>query len=265
MTEHGADDELAARLDVALHERLDDTTVDVAALAAGGRRRARHVRTQRLGAAVGALAVLIAVPVGWQLASADRPTDVQSAALLPRQQEQAAEGVPESVGFTAGELPAGSTLSGAAAGASSGSVDPALVAGLNCASSGPSGTAAAQPGSTDNAQQREWRWSGSSDVALTVTRWASTDAAADALTTLAGDTGNCTWNDPVDILRTEVEGSQQTWAAASTTDGRSVVRVVVRVDELVAGVQVVGTDQEDATELAETLAAAEVQKLEQVD
>ena len=45
MTEHGADDELATRLDLALHERLDnDLSVNVAALAAGGRRRARRLR-----------------------------------------------------------------------------------------------------------------------------------------------------------------------------------------------------------------------------
>ncbi|WP_285593129.1 hypothetical protein [Kineosporia sp. NBRC 101731] len=261
MTEQGADDELAARLDVALHERLDGTTVNVAALAAGSRRRARLVRTRRTAALAGVLAVVVAVPVGWQLATAQRPTAVQGAALMPQQEH--AKVVPDSVGFTESELPSGARLSGAAASASSGSVDPELVAGLNCA--GPSGAAATAPGATDNAQQREWRWTTSNtDVSLTVTRWASVDAAADALTTLANDTGNCTWNDPVEVLNHEVAGSQQTWAAAATSDGQSVVRTVVRVDELVAGIQVSGDDLEDTTELARSLAAAEAGKLQKV-
>ncbi|GAB6899933.1 hypothetical protein [Kineosporia succinea] len=261
MTEQGVDDELAARLDVALHERLGATNVDVAALAAGSRRRSRRVRTQRIGAAVGALAVLIAVPAGWQLATAERPASLQAAALLPKQHD--AEPVPEAAGFSEADLPEGSSLSGAAAGASSGSVDPELVSGLNCA--GPTGAAAATPGSTDNAQQREWRWTGEkNDVSLIVTRWASTDAAADALTSLANDTSTCTWSDPVEVLPLEVAGSQQTWAAGATTDGQAVVRTVVRVRELVAGVQVSGDDLEETTELARELAESEIGKLAKI-
>ncbi len=264
MTEHGADDELATRLDLALHERLDnDLSVNVAALAAGGRRRARRIRSQRLGAAAGVLAVLIAVPVGWQLATASRPNSTQSAALLPEQKARAADEVPDSVGFAASELPPGSTLTGAGAGASSGSVDPELVAGLDCV--GPTGTAAAAPGATDNAQQRQWRWSGATDVSLTVTRWASTDAAADALTTLADNTGTCTWTDPVETQSDTIAGSNQTWAGNSTVDGRSQVHVIVRVDEMVAGLQVTGSDAESATELADSLATLEVEKLKAAD
>ncbi|GAB3241414.1 hypothetical protein [Kineosporia babensis] len=262
MTEQGADDELAARLDVALHERLHESSVDVGALAAGSRRRSRRLRSQRLGAAVGALAVLIAVPVGWQLATVEKsPTGDLGAVLLPKQEQRAAAEVPDSVGFTESELPPGSTLTGAAAGASSGSVDPELIDGLSCA--GPTGTA--EPGVTDNAQQREWRWSGETEVSLTVTRWASTDAASDAITTLATNTSGCTWNDPVEELSHEVSGSQQTWASTSAADGRSVVRMLVRVDELVAGVQIAGDDAEAAAELADSLATLEVEKLRQVD
>jgi hypothetical protein len=264
MTEHGADDELATRLDLALHERLDgDGSVNVAALAAGGRRRARRIRSQRLGAAAGVLAVVIAVPVGWQLATAPRPNSTQSAALLPEQHKRAADAVPDVAGFTASELPPGSTLTGAGAGASSGSVDPELVAGLDCV--GPTGTAAARPGATDNAQQRQWRWSGATDVSLTVTRWASTDAAADALTTLANGTGTCTWNDPVEVQSYAVSGSDQTWAGSTTLDGRAQVHVIVRVAETVAGLQVTGSDVESATELADSLATLEVEKLRTAD
>lgn len=261
MAEQGADDELAARLDVALQERLGESSVDVKALAAGSRRRARRVRSQRVGALTGALALLIAVPVGWQLATAERPTDMQGAVLLPKQEHRAADEVPESVGFTESELPPGSTLTGAGAGASSGSVDPELVDGLNCA--GPTG--AAKPGATDNAQQREWRWSGDAEVSLTVTRWGSTDAAADALTTLSNGTGGCSWKEPVEPAAQEISGSDQTWASTSTSDGHSVARVLVRVDELVAGVQVADQDPETAAELAGSLATTEVQKLRELD
>ncbi|GLY14013.1 hypothetical protein LWF15_03060 [Kineosporia rhizophila] len=261
MTEQGADAELAARLDVALHERLSESSVDVAALAAGSRRRSRRVRSQRLGAAVGALAVLVAVPVGWQLATAEQSTDSVSAVLLPKHEQRAAAEVPESLGFSASELPPGVSLTGAAAGASSGSVDPELVDGLSCA--GPTGTA--QPGVTDNAQQREWRWSGDTEVSLTVTRWPSTDAAADALTGLTTGIGGCSWNQPVEVLPHEVTGSEQTWAGSSTADGRAVVRMLVRVNELVAGVQVAGSDEETAAELADSLATIEVEKLTALD
>jgi len=261
MTEQGADGELAARLDLALHERLDDTSVNTAALAAGSRRRARRVRSQRLGVAAAALAVVIAVPVGWQLATAPRPTGLQNAALLPEQIDRAAAEVPASVGFTASELPPGASLTGAGAGASSGSVDPELVAGLDCA--GPTGSAAASPGATDNAQQRQWRWSGPTDVALTVTRWASTDAAADAVTSLTGNTSTCTWNDPVQVEPNAVAGSNQTWSGSSTAGGRAQVHVIVRVDEMVAGLQVTGADPEAVSELADSLATLEVDKLRQ--
>lgn len=263
MTEHGAEDELAARLDVALHERLDETSVDVGALAAGSRRRARRVRAQRRAAVAGLLAVVIAVPVGWELATAQRPTDIQGAVLLPKQEDRAADPVPDSVAFDLSELPPDSTLTGAAAGASSGSVDPALVAGLNCV--GPSGEAATDTAAADNAQQRVWRWSGgTSDISLTVTRWADTAAAADALTGLAANTSGCTWNEPVSATPYEVLDADQTWLGISTANGESVVRMVVRVDELIAGVQVTGTDEEALTELADSLATSEVEKLRAV-
>jgi len=260
MTEKGADDELASRLDVALHDRLDDTSVDVGALAAGGRRRARRLRSQRLGAAAAALAVLIAVPAGWQLATAQRPTDMQGAVLLPKQEDRAADEVPDSVAFSLSELPPDSTLTGAAAGASSGSVDPKLVAGLNCV--GASGSAATDPDAADNAQQREWRWSSSTnDISLIVTRWADTGAATSALTALATDTSTCTWNDPVEVIAYDVLGADQTWVGSTTSNGESVVRMIVRVNELIAGVQVSGTDEEALTELADSLATSEVDKL----
>jgi hypothetical protein len=78
-----SDETLGARLDSALRSGLDLGQVDVATLVEGSRHRARQVRTRRIAAAVASAALVLAVPVGYEVVNPGGQTSSQPAAMLP--------------------------------------------------------------------------------------------------------------------------------------------------------------------------------------
>jgi hypothetical protein len=234
-----SDERLGALLDAALPSRLGVDQVDARALLRGSRRRARQIRTQRIAALSAAAVLVVAVPVGYEVISPSSATSVQSGstALLPsRSASRGALGpdrtISDALAFTAEELPRGLTLYWASA-PSTGS--PTTVNGQNCQLTEPAGR---RPISG-----RQWLWSTNTGklndlgVTLTVTRWAS-GTGAQALAELAADTGSCRWSNPQVERSFGAAHTDGTWASTSSGGGLNYARSIIRVGDLIAGVEV---------------------------
>jgi hypothetical protein len=305
MVHNDSDEELAARLDSALRSGLGATSVDVGALLDGSRRRARRVRSQRIAAIAAAGALVVAVPVSYEVIRPERNQVVQPAAMLPSgsltempwsaqptpprpvtpvsipsaqpstpvpinskatSKPQASSKVigsavyqiPDSVAFTAAELPDGLTLSFDGA-----SPRQPTVIGQGC-----------DPGNPDGARPiagRQWSWvdgSGkmtSTSVSLIVTGWKSGTGRV-AFDQFVADTGYCRWVDPQTAVDFSTTASDQTWSGTSVSSANSSLkygRAVVRLGDLIAGVQVQDASGTGAAvKLAQSLAVASCKHLQ---
>jgi hypothetical protein len=296
MVHDDSDEELAARLDSALQADLGSARVDVAALLDGSRRRARRVRSQRFAAITAVAALVVAVPVSYEVIRPERNRTVQPVEMLPsssltampwsnrptpdptRTPEATASlpstpapndskltskprvtlktagsaiyRIPDSVAFTAAELPDGLTLTLDVAGAKQ-----PTVAGQVC---DPGNPKAVRP-----ITGRQWSWVDSSGsmtsttVNLIVTGW-KTGTGTEAFRELVANTGYCQWLDPQTVVDFSTPASDQTWSGTSTSSANAALkygRVVVRIGDLIAGVEVQDASGTDvAVKLAEQLA-----------
>ena len=296
MVHDDSDEELAARLDSALQADLGSTRVDVAALLDGSRRRARRVRSQRIAAMTAVAALVVAVPVSYEVIRPERNRTVQPAAMLPSSSltampwsdrptpdptrtPPAADSlpstpvpldskltskpritlkttgstiyqIPDSVAFTAAELPDGLTLNFDGAGANQPTVD-----GQVC---DPGNPKALRP-----ITGRQWSWVDSSGsmtsttVNLIVTGW-KTGTAKAAFGELVANTGYCQWLDPQTVVDFSTPASDQSWSGTSTSSTDTPLkygRAVIRIGDLIAGVEVQDANGTDvAVKLAEKLA-----------
>lgn len=224
MVDNGSDEQLGVLLDSALRGGLRDGQVDVGALTQGSRQRARQIRHRRVAAVSGIAALVVAVPVGYQVIS-DHPngsTHADTAALIP----SGAARLPAA--FTAAELPAGMTLA-----STSKTVD-GPVPGLSCD----------WPRAPKAGQRWVWKGSNGATVTLTVTRWAS---AAPVLNDVVKGAA-CQWSEPpVNEARGTIDGSDY-WAAGVGTS----LRALLRSGNSIAGIQVTGLSSTTLAELART-------------
>jgi hypothetical protein len=243
-------DPLESRLSEALRSGLADTPVDAAALVVGAQRRVRRVRQRRAAGIAAAVALVLAVPVGYEVVHPSSSKYGTPAALLPARSPSPVATLPDSLAFPAAQLPAGLTLD-----LSLVSDRVPVVAGQQC------GTGAGPRPRTG----RQWSWShGGADAAamsvnLTVTRWADASAAFAAL---VADTGVCRWVDRPAPASFTARGASSSWAATSDFSTLHYGRAVVRVGDLVAGVEVqspAGSAQARAT--AENLVSSIVPRL----
>jgi hypothetical protein len=303
MVHNDSDEELAARLDSALRAGLSVNHVDVAALLAGSRRRARRLRSQRVIAMAAAAAMLVAVPVGYEVIRPNPTGLAQPAALLPsalptlrpstlrptasapptplvvdlppnpvprksrltstpetslKVTGSAVYPIPDSLAFTAAELPADLKLDLDVAGAKQ-----PTVSGQGC---DPGNPKAARP-----ITGRQWSWVDSSGkmtsttVNLVVTGW-KTGVGRQAFDELVADTGHCVWVDRQTKVDFSSAQSDQSWSGTSITSTDTVLkygRAVVRLGDVIAGVEVQdagGTAA--AVKLAQRLALASCQHLQ---
>jgi hypothetical protein len=260
VADNDSDEQLGALLDSALRTHQPSDHVDVAALAAGSRRRARQIRSRRTGLIGAAAALLVAVPVGYQVLAPNPHGSAgsESAALLP---SGAAHGIPNSMALSPAELPKGLTLTSQGA-LPAGS---APASGLACRSKAIAGS---QPLSG-----RQWRWGSSADgtaVTLTISRWAGGTGKKVFADLAAGiGQGRCHWADP-QVLRHDaaIAATDDTWASKSDQtdqpDQRGVGRAhtLIRVADLIAAVDVRDlAGAEAAAEVADRLAATEAKHL----
>lgn len=260
MVNNDSDEQLGALLDSALATHLGSDRIDVAALAAGSRRRARRIRSRR-NALIGAgAALLVAIPVGYQVISPEPhgpagSTGSDSAALLP---SGAAEGLPNSMALPAAELPKGLVLrSQRPLPAGSAAAD-----GVTCPAQGPT---------TGPRSGRQWRWgtqTGAAEalsVTVTLTRWRGRTEGAEAFGALTHGSGQdgCRWDDP-QVLRhgVTIAGAQESWAETSGRGTPARARTLIRVGELIAAVDVHSpAGVEASAALADRLATAEAKRL----
>jgi hypothetical protein len=250
MVPDSSDDQLSTWLGSALRADLASDQVDVDALLTGSRRRARRLRSQRIGAAAVAAVLLVGVPAGLEVF---RPGDEvgPSAAMLPSSAGRVSghSRIPSSLAFTRAELPAG--LAPVAESRSAGSLAQLpVVAGQDCSAS----TGAPLVG-------RKWSWSSAeapgASVELVVTGWAPGSATA-ALTGLDGSGGACRWLEPQTAHAFTADHSDQSWSGRSASGSRA----VVRVGDWIAGVEVADpADPASALPLAQKLARAEASRL----
>jgi hypothetical protein len=296
MVHDDSDEELAARLDSALQADLGSTRVDVAALLDGSRRRARRVRSQRFAAMAAVAALVVAVPVSYEVIRPERNRTVQPAAMLPSSSltampwsdrptpdptrtPEAVDSlpstpvpidskltskprvtlkttgstiyqIPDSVAFTAAELPDGLTLNFDGAGAKQPTVD-----GQVC---DPGNPQALRP-----ITGRQWSWVDScgsmtsTTVNLIVTGW-KTGTVKVAFGELVANTGYCQWLDPQTVVDFSTPASDQSWSGTSTSSTDRPLkygRAVIRIGDLIAGVEVQDANGTDvAVKLAEKLA-----------
>lgn len=244
---------LEARLSDALRSGLTDAPVDTPALVAGTQRRVRRVRQRRTAALAAAVALVLAVPVGYELVHPSTSDYGTPAALLPAGSPSPVATLPDSLAFPAAALPAGLTLD-----LSLVSDRLPVVSGQQCG-----GGTGRRP-----TTGRQWNWSqGGTDAAavsvnLTVTRWA--DASA-AFTDLVADTGVCRWVSPPVARSFSARGAASSWAGTSDVATLHYGRAVVRVGDLVAGVEVQSpAGSAVARTTAEELASSLVPRLKKV-
>lgn len=279
MVDDDSDEMLGVRLDSALRAGLDLKQVDVVTLLQGSQRRAQRVRTQRIGTAVAAAVLVVAMPVGYEVLNPGVGATAPPAVMLPSTSAPAetrvtapsvwpdptaaASAVPpsksfsttilDSFAFNRTELPAGLAFELEAQNAGGAIVDGQV---CNDAVQG------AQPVVT-----RRWVWStspgtaGDLSVSLTVTGWAEGEAAPAFAAAIEG-AGNCTWEVPQTQHPLPDVSADQSWAATSKVDGRHYSRAVVRLGDGIVGVQVQDPKSaETATELADRLAAVQAIRL----
>lgn len=220
-------DPLEKRLSEALQSGLSDSPVDTPGLLDGTHRRVRRVRQRRVAGIAAAVALVLAVPVGYEVAHPESSEYGTPAAMLPSQSSPSPIAtLPDSLAFSASELPPGVRL------------DLSLVSDRVPAVSGQQCSAGA---GLRPKTGHQWSWSnGGSDatavtVNLIVTRWS--DASA-AFTELATDTGLCRWVDPPTRHAFSAAGAASSWAGTSDFSSLHYGRAVVRVGNLLAGVEV---------------------------
>jgi hypothetical protein len=237
------DDELAHRLDGALRSGLAGGPVDAQALLAGSHRRATRVRQRRLAGVGAAVALVLAVPVGYEVMHPGASDTAPPAALLPSSPATTAGStgrptgprpspvaIPGSLSLTAAELPAGLKpeldLKGA---------NVATVPGQQCQSLAAAGL---RP-----VAGRQWTWTDGSGrttaltVSLIVTRWAP-GTGTTAFDDLAADTGYCRWSDPQALRPFAPSGVDDAWAATSSFSTLRYGRAAIRIGDLIAAVEV---------------------------
>jgi hypothetical protein len=296
MVNDDSDESLGTRLDSALRAGLDSDQVDVATLLQGTRRRAKRVRTRRTAAVTAVAALVLAVPVGYELLNPQPGATAPPAMILPSSSGSAgartlaptarpnptaaASAVPPSgpvtpaldlavtgstvtgnvasLPFTATELPAG--------------LDPTprltlntgevLVAGQDCGRA--SSTAVPDPRPVAGWQ---WLWSpgpkadAGRRISLTVTGWAAGDAAIAVKNTIAG-TGHCRWESPQKPYPLTGFPSEESWASTSSDAGHYSARAIVRIGDGIAGIEVQDPDgTAAAAKIANRLAAIEAARL----
>ena len=289
MVDDDSDEMLGARLDSALRSGLALAEVDVESLVVGSRRRARRVRSRRIAGAVTTTALVVGVPVGYEVVhpgaagtappaallpshpgvtdlirptarpnpviapSAVPPTEADTSLTYSSKGQAAPTAIPELFAFTAAELPPGLTLQRRSA--ADGGL---LVDGQIC-----SGPERPRP-----AVGRQWIWStdpGQADdlsVSLTVTAWAAGQAAT-AFATVVEPTGNCTWKDPQTPRVLPEMAAERSWASTSDVKGEHYARAVVQVGDGIVGVQVRHPKTvAAATEIADRLAKVQVSRLQ---
>ncbi|HST83295.1 MAG TPA: hypothetical protein VLL08_16280 [Kineosporiaceae bacterium] len=279
-----SDEMLGERLDSALRAGLGHHRVDVESLLHGSQRRAKRVRTQRIAAVVAAAALVVAVPVGYEVVNPGpgavappavlipsssrpaathdgRPTARPDPAAVPSAVPPSAEDgqspIPDAFAFTAAELPPGLEVN-----SGSQQVNLPLVEGLPCA--GPQNRPTPAAG-------RRWLWSaapGTADelsVSLTVTGWATGKASAAFADTVKA-ARSCPDGDSIDLSSPAVvvpggpEG--QVWAATSEAGGRHYSRALVQIGDKIVGVQVQHPKSvAAATELANKLVGLQIVRL----
>jgi hypothetical protein len=283
-----SDEMLGARLDSALRAGLGDHRVDVESLVHGSRRRARRVRSQRIAAVVAVSALVVAVPVGYEVVNPGPGATAPPAVLLPSssrpavtqggrptarpdpgavpspvppsvedrtstQSEGSRTAIPDAFAFTAAELPAGLVLNSGSRKASA-----ALVEGLPCAD---------PQNQLKPVASGRWVWSGAPasvelSVSLTVTRWApGTATTAFADTVRAAQ--SCSDGDSSGVPSSLPGGSDgQVWASTSKAEGRYYSRALVQIGNKIVGVQVQHPKSvAAATELANQLVGFQIVRL----
>jgi hypothetical protein len=219
-------DPLEARLSEALRSGLADSPVDAPSLLDGAHRRVRRVRQRRMAAGAAAVALVLAVPVGYEIVHPETTKYGTQAAMIPGRSPSPLATLPDSLAFRSAELPAGVRRD-----LSLVSERVPVVSGQQCADS---------PGPRP-VTGRQWNWSSgdtnaaSVAVNLTVTRWAD---ASSAFTELVADTGLCRWTDAPTSHAFTARGAAASWAGTSEFSTLHYGRAVVRVGNLLAGVEV---------------------------
>jgi hypothetical protein len=277
MVHHEPDEELVARLDSALRSDLGSSSVDVVALLAGSHRRARRVRSQRIAVVVAVGALVVAVPVGYEVIRPEPNVIVQSAAMLP---SSLLTDVPWSATPTlsATQRPATTRQRQAPApiGASSTSKAQAIpTPTVSAVHAVPDSVAfnatelpdlklnsdiadpnqptvsgqSCDPGAPNGARPitgRQWAWVDSSgkmtstSVNLIVTGWKRGTGKL-AFDQLVADTGFCRWSDPQTKVDFSTKLSDQSWSGTSVSSVDSALkygRVVIRLGDVIAGIEV---------------------------
>jgi hypothetical protein len=281
VVDNDSDEQLGALLESTLRTHLGTDQVDARALIRGSRRRAKRVRSQRIAALTTAAVLVVAVPVGYEVISPDPHGVAQPAAMLPSNQAALTPGgahptqrstspqspsgsagadparaIPDSLAFGAAELPSGLTLYWAS-GPSAGSP---TVNGQDCQ--------AADASSSRPITGRQWLWSTNSGkltdlgVTLTVTSWAP-GSGSRALADLIHNTGACRWSDPQQVRAFTASDSDQSWASTSSRGQLHYARSVIRVGDVIAGIEVQHPDgTKAAAVLADHLARIEAKQLQ---
>ena len=236
---------LEERLSEALRSELADSPVDASGLVEGTHRQVRRVRQRRAGGLAAVVALVLAVPVGYEVAHPESTSESTPAALLPGQSPSPVATLPRSLAFSASELPRGLSL------------DLSLVSDRLPVVSGQQCGAGA---GTRPRTGRQWSWShGSANVTagsvdLVVPR--GKDSAA-AFAQMVSDTGVCRWTAAPAQREFTAPGADTSWAATTEFSTLHYGRAVVRVGNLIAGVEVqspAGTTQ--ALTTAENLASS---------
>jgi hypothetical protein len=237
------DEVLGARLYSALRPGPADQPVDVQALLEGSHRRVRQVRHRRMAAVVAAGALVLAVPVGYEVTHPGASNIPQPAALIPSGTASGPVGgarsspvrsppgrtIPDSLAVTAAQLPPGLVPE-----LDLTSVNLPTVAGQQCQSQD---AVSARP-----LAGRQWTWTDGTGrttaltVSLTVTRWPA-GAGRQAFADLVEDRGFCRWTDP-QTIRPFPMAADDSWASTSTVATLRYARSVVRDGDVIAGVEV---------------------------
>jgi hypothetical protein len=229
-------DGLGRQLGTALAD-LGSSEVDAQALLRRSTRRAQVVRGRRVVAVGVAGALLIALPLGYEIAS--RPdADPPVAALVPSDRPTSRtpgyprRTIPDTIRLPEGGL--GSPLFRA------GDVQDAAqppVAGQTCdwvAAGKPAGPVAARTWTFDNGPAG----AGPTVATVTVTGWGPGQAER-AFPQVRSGSGACRWNAPQRILGSPFTGGDEAWQGVSGPDSPAgYARTVVRKGSVIIGVEV---------------------------
>jgi hypothetical protein len=285
MVASDSDEQLSARLDSALRTGLESDQVDVAQLLSGSRSRARQLRTQRFGLVVAAVVLVVALPVGLQVARPRIGAEQGPSAVMVHSPHPTVHPAPSPVskddtgatgGGTAashpGNEPPGAQLEARAwdllpanltirSSRDLSATTVAIVGGLRCPSVN---QAARQAGLADASQ---WIWGPAKKarqagftVTLSYTTWA-TGQAGSAFVAQTHGGGGCHWSAPQVRVLLDEPLAGDAWAATSSSNGVDAVRIALRINDDIVGVEVQGGDTAAALSLAKQVAHAEAEEM----